>query len=1342
MGHDPHKPGPPGFDLTRRQFLKGAAAAAAVHSFGPPGSQRVRFREVAPHRVQFELNGAAAWVIDTRHFEGSPVLSARTDATGQLSLALTGATYPGTGLPAGFQLDLRQDQMDLRLDLGGFAVRGVPFTDWLAGTAAASAPVSLSGATWGRDPCHLNLRGTTAQATFHPDWRLTLTAPGVAELDYGKQTLKADQITIATQHGPGTRITLNRGEEPWPAILPAAAPRLGRLLAGPRLFERATLELTGQKATLHLDGDAPLSFQPAGQLRGKDGRALTFPLHSPRYTADLTSQTATLTAQPAPEQVYALAGDAVLVLTATPKTPPFAWTERPGAAPALQFQPAFVTLAAAGMEGLVVSASTAGAASSASFTGDGLSISLTNLEVVRPSDLLSLSFSFKHLTLQTTGSGAPVLIPTGSGTPEMAVTFPPQHIAEQAVYDGIPAREDPAPPVTSRLAGNSTLTFKLLAGQLPFTLEDLLSWHDPARFELIAGDGSQLEIPYRLFMAVPAATRWLHSPTPVADGKRTELWHTRADGTLEVRYTTPDSKSDSPEFLTSLRPRDRWQIADRTQNRDEAEISRLMLSSLGGWLMARGSWDVTNADTENSLAFWSHQIAMGRDVKVVVVEDGYLAPFGHRASQITISERKFQRGRAYLRQKTFIVVRQPVKLYDKDDLPFERVELLTLNTPPLDLGSFDTNPYWAVVGGAKFPFQVSALDKMGQTCEFLLPMAWVAIADQSQVDDEFYNAEAYALRTAALQGQRVAFAPAAESTAGDVTTQSSDTNLDALQLRFKVVTGQSHAASDPDRDALFRAQLDRARVRVPAVEQFSETGGAVDIRYHSIYLDHRFTDQNPWQVFAELVQPDDGAGQQNRDMKVPVSNTGGLVMPSFQMKTLTRGQGPSGVNPTRSESGSYDNSFRSGDIFSSFAKLLGVIPFGSILQDLTNVSKTVLDEVKNRGKTIGPYLAIEYKNERDPFSQKVDKKLRATLYLDVSTAVSPNGGGLKDAGPFRVRSTFDPNLNTAVRLIFILEKDLGGKDEQGEKRKKARKLSYGAGIEALWFDLVLGPLKLSFERVALELGPGINKFNLKMGPSPFELTEALSAVANLTKYLPRTLGAGDPDETEKLSSGIVYGIELALTDLPRLGALEIRTIKPWFWVVLPTTDVPISFRIGVSLRHDPFVFAVYLGAAWGIIGGGYFSIWFTPTRVTHVEVQLEAGGFVGFSAGPVKGEVTIRLGLYLHLQLGAGYDVTGFLRITGKVSLKIVTVSIEIYLAMSYFSQGDYWEGMAKFSISVTIGIFEISFSATVRKKLNNGSSSSAQQLALPGGAQSPGLGRQSRRRAAAYCQAFCHSYA
>jgi hypothetical protein len=165
----------------------------------------------------------------------------------------------------------------------------------------------------------------------------------------------------------------------------------------------------------------------------------------------------------------------------------------------------------------------------------------------------------------------------------------------------------------------------------------------------------------------------------------------------------------------------------------EAEL--LLLSSLGGWLRSLGRWsppsrakprrrhepdihriferplreraaDLPAGDLiservrlrpsdglpdDLDLSEWAHVAAQGRDHYVRIVYDGQLRSFGHTASLVKVTERKFEdevnRVGAYLRQRMFIVVREHVKTYPVDDrgMPYKRVEITTTVTPDIAL---------------------------------------------------------------------------------------------------------------------------------------------------------------------------------------------------------------------------------------------------------------------------------------------------------------------------------------------------------------------------------------------------------------------------------------------------------------------------------------------------------------------------------------------------------------------------------------------------------------------------------------------------------------------------------
>lgn len=311
-----------------------------------------------------------------------------------------------------------------------------------------------------------------------------------------------------------------------------------------------------------------------------------------------------------------------------------------------------------------------------------------------------------------------------------------------------------------------------------------------------------IEMPWRLILAPHTGEGFRHAAAPVTSPltQRTELWHSRlvapdSKGTI-IEPPRPDSgrtlravwaltgehleapdvpmQPDFPTtgelpstalphvpFLTALDDFDRYQITHLSSNFSVAsytpqplDTNLLMLSSLGGWLDARGGWDPPGLSVEE----WVHRATMGRDHYVRVVYKGFLYPFGHRVSLVKVSERKFHNKNdypdapagnpAYLRQRMFIIVRERERsyaepqLFSKDGLrsfqrqfPFHNVRILTEVTPNLDpptdvaakfmSGAFGQSMFWPCVNGKPFAFRCVGTDIDDRRIQFELPLIFM-----------------------------------------------------------------------------------------------------------------------------------------------------------------------------------------------------------------------------------------------------------------------------------------------------------------------------------------------------------------------------------------------------------------------------------------------------------------------------------------------------------------------------------------------------------------------------------------------------------------------------------------
>jgi hypothetical protein len=191
-------------------------------------------------------------------------------------------------------------------------------------------------------------------------------------------------------------------------------------------------------------------------------------------------------------------------------------------------------------------------------------------ELLRPDDLLNLQIEADNLHLDTSQAQAPALVLDDPNQPGyLIITFPPQTVAEQAVFESSPSeatnpesgepynQDHPAPappaqPMQARVGGSSRLVFRVPAGpdvRIPYDTASLLDWDN---YELVVsaladvppdptpqesqnapyikapgGLETSIEMPYRLMISPNHAVTWQNARQAKTFAGLTELWHTR-----------------------------------------------------------------------------------------------------------------------------------------------------------------------------------------------------------------------------------------------------------------------------------------------------------------------------------------------------------------------------------------------------------------------------------------------------------------------------------------------------------------------------------------------------------------------------------------------------------------------------------------------------------------------------------------------------------------------------------------------------------------------------------------------------------------------------------------------
>lgn len=601
-----------------------------------------------------------------------------------------------------------------------------------------------------------------------------------------------------------------------------------------------------------------------------------------------------------------------------------------------------------------------------------------------------------------------------------------------------------------------------------------------------APNETAIEAPYRLIVSPHRNGGWVHKIDPGQSLKtgRIELWHSRLgvrrqDGsvnehqkfgrTLRAIWYTDQKYSDAfksnyesdilhenTPFRMSLDAFDRHNLVHLSSNYQipatddgpftplPVDVNRFMLSSLGAWMDVRGAWE--NRPEVLPVEEWMHKGTLGRDHHVKVVYAGYLFPFGHKASLVKITERKFEThpGQsslkvAYLRQRMFIIVREPLIIQalgsSQDDrrMPFKSIEITTRSTPMLDepgQSDYDNRKqslFWPRVGNKDFLFNLRMEDMEGGLHEVSMPLAFIgseilaqaAGGSQGPLNELIadYNNEENPTdklnrHNRPFGGQMVAFAPA---------TTPGDTAFEADSVDFSAVSKSNFP--------FFTPVLKKADVEAPAVSQL--TGDALTtVQYSPVYLANGFTSgansANAGEIFLELPDLKDFNVEGEGD------KSGGLVQPNMKISAFSRKAGTVGGDSDTFAGGQFDPEKYFGgddsmpDLKSAFSpKLFGVIDLWNILEavglDLSGKAPRFVTESLN---------AIEKLiNDAARLKQIADQLPAASLGAvnNVRTAtenvLDAFQAAISDPGSFSA-STIQNHLNTLDGHLAALESQL------------------------------------------------------------------------------------------------------------------------------------------------------------------------------------------------------------------------------------------------------------------------------------------------------------------------------
>ncbi len=1022
---------------------------------------------------------------------------------------------------------------------------------------------------------------------------------------------------------------------------------------------------------------------------------------------------------------------------------------------------------------------------------DGPSLTL---DLLRREDMLALRFDFYNLVLST-GTTPPKLVPQDATKQSYVVVgFGSQHVMEQPVY------ETDAPPgpgkIHTKAVAGSRVAFQVprTVKSLPFTEEGLLGWwqwvmsvvpaalppnadpETPPSNTIKPGDlQTDLLLTDWVHLSPDRNSTWAHPAHPVTRGGRTELWHTRltlraSDGepavsgpaaTVRAIYTDVDEVPTTSPFSIFEGPHPRQLVSQTSDfNLDwvrPATVDLLLLSAMGSSLELEADWD------NGPLAKWRHRSSLGRDNYVRIEDRGYLFPFGHRAVQVSETQRKVaDDGTAYLIKRKFIVVREPIKTYPgphqphERAFPYRRIRVTTTVTPtlpetPPDPIAPGAQSYWIKVGdpAQDLPFTVVATDWAGATSRLTCPVAFIFWEEATDVGagtplrsllDAYgsYNGVADDERRAiALNGQKVAYA---------APTKPDDTAFPTARLYLGADdAGQAVAGDlkDQDRPNFFPTMLG-ADVRLPAVEAVAAAGATSTIGYDPVHVDTppaQAADANPAALFARLQQDVGSIGElldylRNGDPNDPnppnnpvsaafdsaSDKVGGVATPNLSIGALSKTYGPLSGSPNglaKLQQGEFDPE----DYFPEVtgAGLLGDLTLAQVIDN----ELTLADG--NSGPTI--VTTTEY-----PDGDTSKPPLAVVTTLDWAPKIKNTNVG------FFVPKHLDTDEPATLTLHGEFRTELATGTSSSTIHGELRNFTLDLLVPE---DGHLDFIAMVFDRFTFESRDGA-KPSLDPQLSRVEFRGPLSFINTLQQFL-ATSGKGPSIDVRP--TGVEVGYTLPIPDIA-IGVFSLQHLSFSAGLRLPFDGSAVTARFAFCSRENPFLVSVYVFA-----GGGFFALELGTDGLHELEAAVEFGGNLALDIVVASGSLTVMAGIYFKLELTEDDEgeeteavtLTGYLRATGRVSvIGLITISAEFYLGLSYKSVGDdsVVEGEASLEVSIDLLVFSATVTLHVKKTFVGGGGTATALTSTQNGkalaAAAPEFGELiSQQDWNTYCDAF-----
>jgi hypothetical protein len=952
----------------------------------------------------------------------------------------------------------------------------------------------------------------------------------------------------------------------------------------------------------------------------------------------------------------------------------------------------------------------------------------------RPEDLVLLGVRWNDAVEVLPGQPGELLAHAGA---RLAVTLPPQHVAEEVVSGDGPA----VPPIDPQFTGGVPLWRSAAAGpsrvvvaldegtRWPLTVEgvlDALHGGTLAPAADLTDGGTMLELPYRLLMTPfrpdGGAITLDHSTTTArGPGGSVGLWSTRiaaagAGPTASAALTLrPLGASGEDQWRTSLGAGTRGRILVEEPS---ARIDRLRLSSLGASFAIAGSWETFA---------WDHAATLGRDSTVRTATQGVLYPFGHRAVYVETTERRLhttaEGAIALLRKHAVLLVSEAVRqLPPSRAFPFITVRVqrttVELNADPrwtrkefdppatLDLQRMELDKAFEAT------LLRPAIDSGGVGAIPVEDLAFIdglTIPEAARASNEYVDIWVNIMRIrdkiAALEAGGAAsvdvfFVP--EDAGGpirfpvELSGRSADVHVD-LPMVFvadiRMDDGLLHPpfSSLADPEVLQQVQaayrlvgdgdvtISPARIDMVGAAESKPTDTPEVRRLHVV-------GESRAGGFAPRLGTAPNAGE-----GVPPEDRWAFEMVMTELSTLVGHQDASGVPVLR---------------VALSPELLGEGPDPGLLFAAPAGTEALVTEFSRNSARSGGLVAPDLRIDA---VARGHGPVRATTFADqvAGNAIDPGtfldssatilGFTLTDLidgaqlpGTPEILSHDEPGRPPRVTMVWsqvplrtsgsFLASDASRLDIEVTVSPDERKVRGTVENVVIAFpdaDEETKLLEVHLDKIEfLQDRPGTPSIDVSgVRTTFFGFLKLLDDLQDAVKF------AGGTPEIRASDRGVTATFNLPVPDVTT-GGFQLTGLVFHGVIDVPFDDRPVTIGLAFASRDDPFnVSVLALG------GGGYVDIVLDKTGLRRLEIALEFGASLELDFIVARGEVYVMGGI--RVVDDGGLSLAGYLRLGGMVEvLGLVSVSVSLVVSLTYVKQRDAMVGRATLVLEIDLLLF------------------------------------------------------